>query len=150
MRHLMRSLSKTAIALLGIVLVTACNDATAVNGDASGTYNLSAVNNAALPVTVAASATDTVVLKSGSVTINADGTFTETLSVDITTGGVTTNQTNACPGVYSQSGNSFTFAEVSNTDGTCGGSYSVRWDGADTVSLFLTGFQLDYIKVNGL
>jgi hypothetical protein len=146
----MRSLSKTVMAMLAVVLVTACNDATAVNGDASGTYNLSFFNGSPLPVTLVANATDTVVLKSGSVVINADGTFTETLSADQTTGGVTTTQTNVCPGVYSQNGNSFTFAEQPNTDGTCGGSYGVSWDGTNTLSLILSGFQLDYIKVTAL
>ncbi len=137
---------KAIFAVLGVVLVAACNDATVVNGDASGTYNLTAINGSPVPVTVVATTTDTVVITSGVIAINADGTFTETLSFDETTGGVTTPNTNVCPGNYTQRGNAFTFQESLTNDPNCGGSYPVRWDGANTVSVILGADQLDYIK----
>jgi hypothetical protein len=142
----MRSHVKAILAVLGVVLVAACNDTTVVNGDASGTYNLSAINGGPLPVTVVATTTDTVVVTSGVIAINADGTFTETLSFDETTGGVTTPNTNVCPGNYVQSGNSFSFQESLTSDPNCGGAYPVRWDGANTVSVILGSDQLDYIR----
>jgi hypothetical protein len=58
----MRSHVKAIFAVLGVVLVAACNDTTVVNGDASGTYNLTAINGGPLPVTVVATTTDTVVV----------------------------------------------------------------------------------------
>jgi hypothetical protein len=141
----MRSHVRAIFALLGIVVVAACNEPTVVNGDASGTYTLTAVNGSPLPFILDATATDTLVLTSGNIVINAGGTFVETLSADVTTGGVKTTQTNVCPGNYVQSGNSFTFSESLTGDTNCGAQYGARWDGANTVSLFFTGFQLDYI-----
>jgi hypothetical protein len=141
----MRSHVKAIFALLGIVLAAACNEPTVVNGDASGTYTLTAVNGSPLPFTLDATATDTLVLTSGSITINPNGTFVETLSVDEIISGVKTTQTNVCPGNYIQSGNSFTFSEALGSDPNCGAQYGAKWDGANTVSLFFTGFQLDYI-----
>jgi hypothetical protein len=142
----MRSHVKAIFAVLGVVLLAACNDATVVNGDASGSYALTAINGSPLPFTVAANATDSAVVTSGSVVINADGSFVETLSADVTTGGVTTTNTSVCPGNYVQRGNAFTFSESVTADPNCGAQYGVRWDGANTVSLFFTPFQLDYTK----
>jgi hypothetical protein len=144
----MRSHVKAISAVLAIVLVAACNDSTVVNGDASGTYNLAAIDGSPLPATVVATTTDTVVIISGVITINADGTFTETLSFDETKGGVTTPNTNICPGNYVQRGNSFTFQESFTNDpnSNCGGTYPVKWDGANTLSVLLATDQLDYIK----
>ena len=141
----MRLHVKAIFAVLGIVLVAACNEPTVVNGDASGTYALTAVNGSPLPFTLDATATDTLVLTSGTIVINADGTFVETLSADVTQAGVKTTQTNICPGNYVQRGNAFTFSEAFTADTNCGAQYGARWDGATTVSLFFTGFQLDYI-----
>jgi len=146
----MRSRVKAIFAVLGVVLVAACNDTTIVNGDASGTYNLTAINGSPLPVTVpitvSATETDTVVVNSGVITINSDRTFTETLSFDLTSGGVTTPNTNICPGNYVQRGNAFTFQESITSDPNCGGTYPVSWDGANTVSALLGIDQFDYIK----
>ena len=141
----MHSHVKTICAVLGIVLVAACNEPTVVNGDASGTYALTAVNGSPLPFILDATATDTLVLNSGSITINAGGTFVETLSADQSHSGVRTTQTNVCPGQYVQSGKAFTFSESLTADPNCGAQYGARWDGASTVSLFFTGFQLDYV-----
>lgn len=141
----MRSHVKAIFAVLGIVLVAACNEPTVVNGDASGTYALTAVNGSPLPFTLDATATDTLVLTSGNITINADGTFVETLSADETIAGVKTTQTNVCPGNYVQSGKAFTFSESLTGDPNCGAQYGAKWDGANTVSLLFPGFQLDYI-----
>jgi hypothetical protein len=142
----MRSHVKAIFAVLGIVLVAACNDSTAVNGDASGTYTLSAINGSPLPFILSATTTDTLVIKSGNIVINADGTFVETLSADKTISGVTTTQTNICPGNYAQRGDAFTFNETLTGDASCGGSYGARWNGSDTMSLLFTGYTLDYIK----
>ena len=142
----MRSQVRAIFAVLGIALVAACNDSTAVNGDASGTYTLSAINGAALPFTLQATTTDTLVITAGNIVINTDGTFVETLTADETAGGVKTTQTNVCPGSYIQQGNAFTFNENVTGDANCGGSYGARWDGANTVSLLFTGYTLDYTK----
>ena len=129
----MRSHVKAIFAVLGIVLVAACNEPTVVNGDASGTYALTAVNGSPLPFTLNATATDTVLLTSGNITINAGGTFVETLSADVTKGGVKTTETNVCPGNYVQRGNSFTFTESLTDDPNCGAQYGAKWDGANSV-----------------
>lgn len=141
----MRSHVKAIFAVLGIVLVAACNEPTVVNGDASGTYTLTAVNGSPLPFILDATATDTLLLTSGSIVINTGGTFVETLTADVTQAGVKTTQTNVCPGNYIQSGNTFTFSESLTGDTNCGAQYGAKWDGANTVSLFFTGFQLDYV-----
>jgi hypothetical protein len=142
----MRSHVKAIFAVLGVVLVAACNDATVANGDASGTYALSAINGSPLPFILDATATDTLVITSGNIVINADGTFVETLSADETTGGVKTTNTNICPGNYVQRGNTFTFSESLTGDPNCGGQYGAKWDGNNTVSLFFSGFTLDYVS----
>lgn len=141
----MRSHVKAIFAVLGIVLVAACNEPTVVNGDASGTYTLTAVNGSPLPFILDATATDTLLLTSGNIVINTGGTFVETLTADVTQAGVKTTQTNVCPGNYIQSGNTFTFSESLTGDTNCGAQYGAKWDGANTVSLFFTGFQLDYV-----
>lgn len=144
----MRSHVKAIFAVFGIVLVAACNEATVPNGDASGTYALTAINGSPLPFLLDATATDTLVITSGNITINANGTFVETLTADETIGGVKTTNTNVCPGNYVQSGNAFTFQESFPNDpnSNCGGNYPVRWDGANTVSVLLGPDQLDYTK----
>jgi hypothetical protein len=146
----MRSHVRAIFAVLAIGLVSACNDSTAaVNGDASGTYTLSAINGATLPFLLQATTTDTLVITAGNIVINSDGTFVETLTADETTGGVKTTQTNVCPGNYVQRGNAFTFSETLTGDESCGGSYAASWDGANTVSLLFTGYTLDYTKASG-
>jgi hypothetical protein len=146
MRFSMRSHVKAIFGVLAIALVAACNESTPPNGDASGTYVLTAINGGSLPFLLDATATDTLVIKSGSIVINTDGTFVETLSADETKSGTTTTQTNVCPGIYTQRGNALTFSETPNSDATCGGTYGASWNGSDTVSLLFTGFTLEYTK----
>jgi hypothetical protein len=144
----MRSHVKAIFAVACMVLVAACNESTPPNGDASGTYELTAINGAPLPFTLDATATDTLVVTSGSVVVNANGTFVETLSADQITGSVSTTRTNVCSGNYVQRGNSFTFQETFTNDPNsgCGGTYPVKWDGANTMSVILGLDQLDYTK----
>ncbi|MGH7652997.1 MAG: hypothetical protein ACREMS_14310 [Gemmatimonadaceae bacterium] len=147
----MRTTSRTLFALAGVLLFAACTDNSLapVNGDASGSYDLSAINDAPPPVVISApGASTTETLTGGNFTLNTDGSFSETLTFDDTTSGQTTSNSITCNGTFSQSGQNFTFSEVANADQTCGGTYGGAWDGGSNFQFIFNGgaFVLLYSK----
>ncbi|HEY0386497.1 MAG TPA: hypothetical protein VGC64_10820 [Pyrinomonadaceae bacterium] len=143
----MRTKPQAFLALIGLCLLSACgsDNSTGITGDASGTYNLTSVNGS-LPYTYFQDATTTDRITGGNFSLNADGTFTQTLNFDETISGQTTTDASTCNGTFSQNGAIFTFSEVATTDGACGGSYTGRWDGTNQFTFALSGAQLVYVK----
>jgi hypothetical protein len=133
----MRINPKAFLALFGVLLLGACGgDAfTGVNGDASGTYTLQSISGTNLPVTVSTGPTSTVTFKSGTLTINTDNIFSETLDYDQTISGTLSSTTSTCVGTYSQRGNSFTFSEATSSDPTCGFTYGGSWNGSNAFTV---------------
>ena len=132
--------SKAFGTLLGVLLLGACGgDSTGVNGDATGTYTLQSIGGHFLPYTVFTSSTTELTFKSGSLTINADNTFSETTDfnqTDTSSGqAVVTSATSTCAGTYAQRGNGFTFSESASADPSCGFTYGGSWDGANSLTV---------------
>lgn len=93
---------------LAALLVIACGDSTGPDTSHVGTYTLLSVDGEALPV----SFTDgfaTIVLTSGHVTLNADGTFADVLSYTVTEGTDSYSDTETYSGTYTRSGSNITF-----------------------------------------
>ena len=143
---------KPLIALFGVLLLGACGgDSTGVNGDASGTYVLQSISTHLLPYTVGTSATTTLTFKAGTLTINADASFSETTDFDETDTSsgspVVTSGTSTCVGTYSQRGKGFTFSEAASADPSCGFTYGGSWNGTNAFIVnFAPGAAALYIK----
>src|SRR2546423_4398749 len=135
----MRINPKSLLALLGVLLLGACDSSTGVNGDASGTYTLQSISGNPLPYTVGTSATTTLTFNSGTLTVNRDATFSETMNFDQTDNSsgspVVTSGTSTCLGTYSQRGNGFTFSEAASGDPSCGFTYGGSLNGSKTINV---------------
>jgi hypothetical protein len=143
----MKTKSQAFLALIGLCLLSACgsDNSTGITGDASGSYNLTAVNGN-LPYIYFQDATTTDRITGGNFSLNEDGSFTQTLEFDETISGQTTTDASTCSGTFSQSGGIFTFHETATTDGACGGDYNGSWNGRDTFTFSLGGAALVYVK----
>lgn len=144
----MRTSPKALFSLVGVLLIAACTDnSLGVNGDASGTYAMRSVSGNPLPVTFPVNSTTTETIKAGSLTINTDGTFTESVDVDETVSGQVTSSTIPCNGTFTQRGGSFSFSETTTSDGNCGGNYPGTWDGTSVFSVaYNSSFIVQYTK----
>jgi hypothetical protein len=128
----MRTNQKTLLTLAGVLLLAACKDNSVGVVDAvSGTYVLSSISGLATPVTL----NDTTSISGGVLTLNTNGTFTESLDYVLVRAGQTTSPTFVCTGNVGQRGTNFDFAEVATADRNCGGNFSGAWDGADAFSV---------------
>ena len=134
----MRVNRKAFLAVLGVLLLSACggSDATGVNGDASGTYTLRTFGGQLLPYTPAGqNPADFFTFNGGSVTINTDATFSETIVYSETTTGQMNNTTSTCFGTYSQAGSTIFFSEPVAVNPDCGGNFAGTWNGGNTLTL---------------
>ncbi len=130
----MRGISKRLITLAGILMLAACQDNSVGVVDAvSGNYSLSSVSGFTLPVKL----DDSTAISGGSLTLNTNGTFAESLDFAVTPSGQTTPTTTTitCTGNVGQRGTNFDFSETVTSDRNCGGNYGGTWDGADTFSV---------------
>lgn len=111
----------TALALAAAALVAACGSDKAAgptNVSASGTWNLQTVNGSPLPFTAYQSASgDTLRILGDVFYANPSGTFTDTTSVQIISGGQTTNAKSPDAGTWTSAGSQVTwkFASDSST-----------------------------------
>jgi hypothetical protein len=101
-----------------VLLFAACSDFTGADTtDHIGVYNISSVNGVALPFTLTDdTATVTQEVIEGSVTLNADRTFTDHTTFRITTDGVETTSQQLVQGQYLRSKNSVTFEGFDNNN----------------------------------
>jgi hypothetical protein len=74
-------------------------------------------------------------ISGGLLTLNTNGTFTESFDYLVTSAGQTTTQTVLCTGNVGQQGSNFNFSETVTADHNCGGNFSGMWDGADGFSV---------------
>jgi hypothetical protein len=130
---IMRTNPKTLLTLAAVVLLAACKDNSVGVVDAvSGSYSLSSISGFPTPVTL----NDTLSVSGGLLTLNTNGTFTESLDYVVTpTAGPTTTQTVNCTGSVGQRGTNFDFSENATADHNCGGNFGGIWDGADAFSV---------------
>jgi len=107
----------------------------------SGVYTLQTANGQPLPYLIAFIDNDNKLeFGSGSVAINADGTFVDSATLLVTEGGVQTSQTQVVSGGWIQHGSTISF-----TPGD-GDPYTMTWNGS---SRLIQGFQdviLAYVR----
>jgi hypothetical protein len=128
----MRGISLMSITLAGVLVLAGCKDNSVGVVDAvSGSYSLTSISGFQLPVTL----NDTVSISGGALTLNTEGTFTESLDYVVTGAAGTTTPTITCNGTVGQRGSNFDFSETATSDQTCGGNFGGVWDGADTFSV---------------
>lgn len=103
----MRALRLLPRLLAGLVLASAvaCTDSTGPGEAISGTFTLSTVGGQAVPVVVQQSGTTTLEVTGGSITFNADHTFSTTLSTRTTVNGSATTDTSNDTGSYTNNSN---------------------------------------------
>jgi hypothetical protein len=128
----MRTNPTTLLTLAGILLLAACKDNSVGIVDAvSGSYSLNSITGIPIPVTL----NDTTGISGGVLTLNTDGTFSESLDYVLLRAGQPSTITVTCTGTVGQRGTNFDFSENATTDRNCGGAYGGTWDGADVFSV---------------
>ena len=103
-----------------------------------GTFTLVSVNGQNLPFSLT-EGTATITITSGSVTLNADRSFTDVTSYTFRQGTATESLTDTALGSYVRSGNNITFNVTSPEPGT----YSMAFSG-NTLTQVEEGFTLIY------
>ena len=117
---------RLASVVLTGVLLTACGDAPFSPEGVAGVYNLESVTGNPLPAEteLPGVTADRFVFTAGSVTLNADGTFSESSTAEITREGITTTETSTDSGTFTLvEPSTIRFAEAggSETTGTLDG-----------------------------
>lgn len=128
---------RAAIALLALVAVVGCGKDSSGPKTLPGTYPLRSVDGRNLPAMVLQSPGYSLEVTDGTITLNANGTFTDSYSFRENDGGTVTNVTIPCAGTWSQSGNSITLEETAS--GNCGETGTATWDGNSTLTINWAG-----------
>lgn len=135
-----------ALCALALAACGGGDKSTGPGGSIAGTYTMQTVNGSAPPVTIFQVGTDKVEVTGGSVTMNADNTFSGVTSIRETSGGEALPvETFTCTGTYTRSGSAVTFTEPETDD--CGGSYPGTWSNGNTLTVnFAPGLQAVFKK----
>lgn len=129
-----------SLVVLMLVFLGACDDSgTGPDNSVHGTYTLDTVNGNKVPFAIVQIGNDKLEIMSGSVTINADGTFSGRTTLRTTEEGRTTTEEESFTGTYTNTNNSFTFR---TSDGD---TYSGSVTGG-SLTLIVEGFTLVYRK----
>lgn len=125
--------------LAGLALsLAACGDSSTGPATVDGSYVLSTIGGAKLPANVVLS-TGTVQVTSGSLQLNTNKTFTETLSGSTVSGGGTVAVTLPSAGTYATNGTAIVLSY------TAGGAVTGAWSGS-SVTLVESGYTLVYAR----
>ena len=138
----------TAFALAALA-VTACGGDKSVgpSGTVTGSYTLQSFNGKQVPVTVSDNGTTRAELLGGTLALNANSSYTESVTVRETVTGLSpATQTTTCSGTWTQASNTVSFTEAPSVTGGCGGSYAGMFTNENTLSLTLGGGTLVYTK----
>lgn len=113
-----------------VLLFAACSEFTGADTtDHVGTYNISSVNGTALPFTLSDDGSELVEVVQGTVTLNADRTFTDNTLFRVTTDGEAVTSQQLVQGQYLRSKSTVTF------EGNDGSFYTGQLDGP-TLTIF--------------
>ena len=136
----MPNLLRTAL-LGGLVVAGGCKGGITDASDLSpGVYALGTINGQPLPfVLVFIDDANQLVFIEGAITINADGTFRDTATLELTDAGVVSTENDDISGHWSQDGNVITFTPDDGSD-----PYTMAWDGSARLTQDIQGFTLIY------
>ena len=134
----------TVLLLTATLIGCGGEDSTAPKASHVGTYRLSTVGGSPLPVTIDVG-TERVVVQSGRITLNANGSFAQETTVQLTIGGfLPVVQTVECAGSYQLSGSTITLTGQSG-DYCEGGSETGSLSG-NTLTVTLEGVSAVFIR----
>lgn len=138
----MRILRAALVPAVMLLALAGCDsDSTGPDANAHvGTYTLVTVNGSPLPFVVVQVLNDKIEVTKGSVTLNADGTYSDRVTLRATEGGSTTTEEEASTGTYAMNGTSVSFIETSS-----GETYSGSLSG-DDLTVIVEGFTAVYNK----
>lgn len=125
---------------LALALLAGCGggDKAAAPKTVHGTYPLVSYNGSALPALLIQVPGYKAELTGGTITLNNNGSFTDSYSIRETEGTTVTNTTYPCGGTWAQSGNTLSLQEAVSAD--CGAQATGSWDGNNTLTLTWDGF----------
>lgn len=137
----MLNMIRSVALLLMVALVAGCSDSTGPgDGSVTGTFKLQTVNGNNLPAAVIQIGNDKVEITEGSITMNADKTYSSRIGIRVTEGGRTITNTEASTGTYARNNNAITFTDSDGEVNT--GSLS----GGNTITFTDEGFVLVFKK----
>ena len=123
-----------AVGAIAIVLLAGCgNDNSTSPKTIAGTYTLNTVGGQGLPAVVYSETNYTLEVTGGAVSLNSDGTFSDTYTLRENDAGTVNTATIPCTGVWTQSGNNISLTETTTAD--CGDTGDGTWDGSNTVTI---------------
>ena len=96
-------------ALLTVLVAAACGDSSGPDNAITGTYTLRSINGEDLPVVIRDAPDDRVEVTSGSLTLNANGSYSDVINFLVSNGTSTFPDRATDSGTYTQSGNTVTF-----------------------------------------
>lgn len=101
-----------SLIVLMLVFLGACGDSgTGPEDSTSGTYALETVNGNRVPYTILQFGNDKIEVVAGSITINADNTFSWRVTLRTTEGGRVTTEEDRYTGTYTRNNNAFSFTD---------------------------------------
>lgn len=126
---------RTINCTLALALLVGCGggDKAAAPKTVHGTYPLVTFNGSALPAVYVQAPGYKLEVTAGTITLNANGSFTDSYSFRETEGTTVTNTTIPCGGTWAQSGNTLTLQETASAD--CGDTATASWDGNNTLTV---------------
>lgn len=123
-----------AIGAIAIVLLAGCGDnSTSPKKSVTGTYTLDNIGGDPLPATLDQEQGYLLEVTAGAITLNSNGTFSDTYTLRETTDTGVNEAPIPCTGTWTQSGNNLTLTET--TTDYCGDEGSGTWDGSNTLTV---------------
>jgi hypothetical protein len=127
----MRTLFCTFV--LAVLLACGGGDKAAAPKTMPGTYPLVSYAGSGMPATIVQVPGYKAELTGGTITLNANGSFSNSYSFRETEGTTVTNTTIPCSGTWAQSGNAVALQET--VAGDCGDTGTASWDGNNTLTI---------------
>lgn len=111
----MRKLALLPVLVLALILGACGDSSTGPDNSFVGTYQLKSAGGAPIPATVAQVGVERLEITGGSVTLNADQTFSTSVGIRYTNGSSVTNDTVRNTGTYVKNNNAI---QLNYSDGT--------------------------------
>jgi hypothetical protein len=108
---------KSLATIVALVAVAACSDSTAPGGGqqaAGGSYTLQTVNGADIPYTYTSGA-NTITIQSDTYMLNANGTYSETITESISNGSTSSPGADTESGTWAQNGTAVAFTPTQSS-----------------------------------